>query len=388
VTEDPADTTLLSAAATDALLERAQSDVQEGTVPACQLAVGYRGEIVLSRAFGTADASTPFVLMSASKTVVDSAMWILLAEGRLRISDHVADHIPEFGTNGKERVTIEQLMTHTGGFPWAPIDWPQWSDRDARLRAFASWTLETEPGAHYAYHPSSHSWVIAELIQRAGGRDYRDFLRERVLEPLGLSDRITLGAPLETQARVLAPVFMLPEETVRQLPPAMASLAPDGTVTVPAGLATPEGRAVGFPGAGVVATAEGVALLYQEFLHNSKDLWDHELLADVTTHVRVRLPDEHGVPILRTLSMVTAGDLEGRRSPTSRAFFGSTVSDRAFGHLGLGGNVAWADPVSGLSFCYMTNGIAFLPGFPDFRAFERAGELSSAAGALLEAVAR
>jgi CubicO group peptidase (beta-lactamase class C family) len=164
---------------------------------------------------------------------------------------------------------------------------------------------------------------------------------------------VSLGAPVETQARVLDPVFMLPEETVRQLPPAMASLAPDGTVAVPAGLATAEGRALGFPGAGVVATAEGIALLYQEFMHNSRGLWDQELLTDVTSNVRVRLPDEHGVPILRTLSMVTAGDREGRRGPTSRAFFGGTVSDTAFGHLGLGGNLAWADPASGLSFCYL-----------------------------------
>jgi CubicO group peptidase (beta-lactamase class C family) len=168
----------------------------------------------------------------------------------------------------------------------------------------------------------------------------------------------------------------------------MASLAPDGTVVVPAGLATAEGRALGFPGAGVVATAEGVALLYQAFLHNPGHLWDEGLLADVTSHVRVRLPDEHGVPILRTLSMVTAGDLAGRSGRASRDFFGTTVSERTFGHLGLGGNLAWADPVSGLSFCYLTNGIAFLPGFPDFRAFDRAGELSTSAGALLEEVPR
>ncbi len=86
--------------------------------------------------------------------------------------------------------------------------------------------------------------------------------------------------------------------------------------------------------------------------------------------------------------MVTAGDLEGRGGQSSRAFFGAAVSDRAFGHLGLGGNVAWADPASGLSFCCMTNGIAFLPGLPDFKAFDRAGELSTSAGALLEEAPR
>jgi CubicO group peptidase (beta-lactamase class C family) len=381
--------TLLAESSMKALVDRAQQDVIEGRLPACALAVAHEDRIVLTDAFGAADTTTPFVVMSASKTVVDSAMWLLLADGRLRLDDHIADHIPEFASNGKERVTIEHVMTHTGGFPEAPIDWPEWADRSYRLEAFASWTLDSEPGSHFEYHPSSGSWVIAELIERASGVDYRDFLREQVLERLGLAEAVTLGAPVERQRNVPDPVFVLPEETVWRLPPAMFN--PDGSVTVPAGLATAEGRAVGFPGAGVVATAEGIALLYQAFLHNPGNLWDPELLADVTSHVRVDQPDEHGIrvhgepgaPARRTLSLVTAGDFGTRTG--ARAFFGDTVSEQAFGHLGLGGNLAWADPATGLSFCYLTNGIAFLPGLPDFQAFDRAGELSTFAGQLLRA---
>jgi CubicO group peptidase (beta-lactamase class C family) len=270
-------------------------------------------------------------------------------------------------------------MTHTGGFPFAPLDWPEWAERSNRLEAFSHWTLEFPPGTAYAYHASSASWVIAELIERASGEDYRVFLRREVLEPLGLASMLSLGAPLEEQADVLAPVFLLPEETMQRLPPHMTRLGPDGRAIVPAGLATPEGRAAGFPGAGVVATAEGVSLLYQAFLHNPANLWPADLLSDVTGNVRVSLPDEEGIPILRTLSMVVAGDVPRN---ASRAFFGQTTSERAFGHLGLGGNLAWADPESGLSFCYLTNGIAFLPGFPDFSAYHRADELSSIAGKL------
>ncbi len=363
-----------------ALLGRAARDVESGQVPGCSLAVGYDGEIVLSEAFGAATTATPMVVMSSSKTVVDAATWLLLADGRLKTTDAVADHIPEFATHGKDRVTVEQLMTHTGGFPWAELDWPEWSERANRLAAFSRWELSFEPGSAYAYHPSSHSWVVAELIERASGRDYRDFLRQAVLEPLGLDHLLSLGAPVEEQAKVLAPVFLLPDETMRRLPPMMAQLGPDGRAIVPAGLALPEGRAVGFPGAGVVGTSEGMAALYQAYLHNPLGLWPDDLLADVTGHVRVRLPDEAGVPVLRTLSMVTAGDVPGRTA--SRAFFGRTTSERAFGHLGLGGNLAWADPESGLSFCYLTNGIAFLPGLPDFDAYNRAEELSSLAGRL------
>jgi CubicO group peptidase (beta-lactamase class C family) len=361
-----------------ALAARAQSDVVDGQLPACALAVAYEGEVVFSEAFGAADRATKFVLMSPSKTVVDGAMWRLLADGSLKTTDRIADHIPEFGTNGKDVVTIEQVMTHTGGFPMAPIDFPEWTERGARLHAFSQWSLDFEPGSKFMYHPTAGSWVIAELIERASGTDYRAFIRSALLEPLGLADRVTLGAPVEQQGGVPTPVYVLPEADVAKLPPMF--LGADGRPVIPAGLATAEGRAAGFPGAGVVATAEGVALLYQAYLHNQSGLWPADLLADVTGRVRVELPDMSGTPILRTLSMVTAGDVTGRIG--GRGFFGATVSERAFGHPGMGGNLAWADPVSGLSFCYVTNGVEFLEMLPPTAASRRPGELSTLAGRL------
>jgi CubicO group peptidase (beta-lactamase class C family) len=361
-----------------ALAARAQRDVVEGPLPACALAVAFEGEIVFSEAFGAAESSTKFVLMSPSKTVVDAAMWRLLADGALKPSDRVADHIPEFGSNGKDVVTVEQVMTHTGGFPMAPIDYPEWTARGARLLAFSRWELEFEPGSRFMYHPTAGSWVIAELIERASGIDYRAFLRSQVLEPLGLDDRVTLGAPVEQQSDVRTPVYVLPESDVAKLPPFF--FGDDGKPAIPGGLATPEGRAAGFPGAGVVATAEGVALLYQAYLHNPAGLWPAELLADVTGRIRVQLPDMSGTPILRTLSMVTAGDVAGRIG--GRGFFGTSVSERTFGHPGMGGNLAWADPISGLSFCYVTNGVEFLEMLPPTAASRRPGELSTLAGQL------
>ena len=76
------------------------------------------------------------------------------------------------------------------------------------------------------------------------------------------------------------------------------------------------------------------------------------MLADATAHVRNRLPDYTGTPANRTLGLVVAGD--HRRAARG---MGHTVSARAFGHNGAGGQIAWADPETGLSFCYLTNGL-------------------------------
>jgi CubicO group peptidase (beta-lactamase class C family) len=116
----------------------------------------------------------------------------------------------------------------------------------------------------------------------------------------------------------------------------------------------PEIRAVGVPGGGGIATAATVALFYQALLHNPGKLWDPDVLADATGHVRNTFPDflALGAPANRALGVVVAGD-DGN---ANKRGFGHTQSPRTFGHNGAAGQIAWADPDSGISFCYLTNG--------------------------------
>ena len=103
-----------------------------------------------------------------------------------------------------------------------------------------------------------------------------------------------------------------------------------------------------------MSDASDLARFYQALLHNPGELWDADLLADVTGNVRNTFPDPlFGLPILRTLGLCTAGD-DGKA--TYRGF-GKTGSGATFGHNGAGGQLAWADPATGLSFVYLTNGL-------------------------------
>jgi len=115
----------------------------------------------------------------------------------------------------------------------------------------------------------------------------------------------------------------------------------------------PDMRAVGVPGGGGVSNAADLALFYQALLHDPAGIWKPEVLADVTANVRNRMPDYIGTPANRALGLVIAGD-DGRSGARG---LGKTVSPQAFGHDGAGGQIAWADPVTGVSFCFLTNGL-------------------------------
>ena len=341
------------------LFGRARHDVDEAVLPACQLAVAFAGEVVASATFGdlVAGNDTRFVLFSCTKPLVASAVWQLLAEGSLQLGDQVADTIPEFGTNGKDVVTVEQVLLHTSGFPRAPLGPPAWRRREERLAAFARWRLNWEPGSQSQYHPTSAHWVLAELLARVDGTDHREVVRRRVLDPLGIT-RLALGVPIADQGDV-APVRPLgeplPPGSTGDIPFSMAALGmAELTEETIIGVAQPDNLEVGVPGAGAVGTAEELALFYQALLHNPGRLWEPSWLRAGTQQVRNTFPEvtAGGAAANRTIGLVVRG---GDDSACARGF-GLSTSATTFGHPGAGGQIGWADPASGLSFAYLTNG--------------------------------
>jgi CubicO group peptidase (beta-lactamase class C family) len=341
--------------ALDALFARVQKDVDDGFLPSCQLALARDGKVAVWRTFGAAPAGSRYVMFSATKAVVAGAVWILMGDGLLDVTLPVAAIVPEFGTNGKDAITVAQVMLHTSGFPRAPFGALEWDDRARRLARFSNWRTNWEPGTRYEYHPTTAHWVLAEIIERCTGTDFRSFIRREILDPLGLT-KLQVGVPTEQQADindlVLTGELASPDELeaaigVRSLP--LTEVTPDALMS----FNQPDVRAVGVPGGGGVSTAADLALYYQALLHDPLGIWKPEVLADVTANVRNHLPDYMGTPANRSLGLVIAGD-DGR---TSLRGMGRTVSSRAFGHNGAGGQIAWADPRTGLSFCYLTNGL-------------------------------
>ncbi len=327
------------------LLDTASALVDSGATPACQIAVAHDNELLCFETFGNATNDNRFCAFSATKPIVASAVWLLIGTGQLDITRPVAHYIPEFATNGKEVVTVEQVLLHTAGFPYAPMEALEGADTVTRVKRFTEWELEWQPGSRFEYHGLSAHWVLVELLERCSGEgdDFRDIIERRVCEPLGLPR--LLGIPEEEQGDIVDGVPM--GETGETVTPVVVDLST---------FSSPAVRAAGVPGGGAYLTAATMARFYQALLHNSGGLWDDDVLTDAKTKIRCRFADPiMNVAANRTVGLVLAGD-DGFHQ-FRYAMFGKDVSPGAFGHAGAYSQVAWADPATGISFAFLKNGM-------------------------------
>ena len=346
---------------------RVRKEVDEGLLPSSQMAIAHGGKIIAMHTFGsaeyqgaTAEASndTLYAVFSTTKALTSAAAWLLIEQGDLSEDEIVADIIPGFGENGKDKVCVQHLFTHMAGFPYAPFPPTTWLDREDRLARFRSWRLNWETGSRFEYHPTATMWVIAHIIEERTKERFETFVKTRISDPLGLPD-LRIGCPPEEQGRI-ADIAYVGEE------PDEAELAAIGmtrvveTEAVREGylaLNQPEVREIPIPGGGGFMSAGDLALFYQSLLAggtapDGSRIWQEKTIADA---LRIRTGDVRepwfDKRANRALGLIVAGDDE-------RAFrgFAHASSPRTFGHNGAGGQIAWADPETGVSFAYCTNG--------------------------------
>jgi CubicO group peptidase (beta-lactamase class C family) len=327
----------------DPVLEAARKVVDDGATPACQLAIARDGEVVCFETFGAATNNSRFCVYSATKPIVASAVWLLIGEGLLEPSRPVAHYIPEFATNGKQIVTVEQVLLHTAGFPNAPMDPIEGSDTVTRVKRFTEWRLEWEPGSRFEYHALAAHWVLAELIDRLSGHDFRDYVETRVCAPNGLPR--VLGLHAEEQDDIAPGVALGTAPADSPIPTVDTEI-----------LNRPDVRAAGVPGGGAIMTAATMARFYQALLYDPNRVWNADVLRDAKTNVRCSFPDPlMQVAANRSIGLVLAGD-DGLHQ-FRYGMFGKDNSPGSFGHAGAHSQVAWADPATGISFSFLKNGL-------------------------------
>ena len=171
-----------------------QKQISDGDHPGAGLAVYRYGNLVLDIHGGNMRDGQPvtdetmFVLMSSTKPLTASCLYMLKERGKISYEDLVSKHWPEFGQNGKETVTIGHILTHRGGFPqtpesFQPSDWPDWSKVVTAMEQAP--TIYT-PGETLAYHPINYGWVIGEIVRRVDGRSFTRFIAEELARPLNM----------------------------------------------------------------------------------------------------------------------------------------------------------------------------------------------------------
>ena len=196
-------------------LQRVESlfheQISQGVHPGAGLAVYRHGNLVLDLYGGASDArsgnpvtaDTMFVLYSCTKPLTAACLHLLWERGRVAWDDRVAEYWPGFGRNGKDTVTVRQVLTHTAGFPDTPaeLSWDRWHDWDFVVETMEDLTPLYQPGKIIAYHPRNFGWIIGELVRRIDGRPIAQFLREEITDPLGMADTY-LGLPVSLEHRV------------------------------------------------------------------------------------------------------------------------------------------------------------------------------------------
>ncbi|MFZ3576851.1 serine hydrolase [Virgibacillus sp. DJP39] len=196
-----------------------ESMINEDVMPGAVTFVAKRGHIVQHEAYGHAflyedgesnpvsdpiamQKDTIFDLASLSKIFTTTAAMKLYELGYFELEDPVSDYIPEFAQNGKQDVTIKQLMTHTSGFrAWIPL-YTVGESREDRMDYVFEYPLDTPPGTTYTYS-DLNMITLGALIERISGKRLDVFVNDNLLVPLNMSDTM-YNPPKSLKNRIAA----------------------------------------------------------------------------------------------------------------------------------------------------------------------------------------
>ena len=175
--------------------------------PGAVVLVARRGGVVWRKAYGSRalvpareemTADTVFDLASLTKVVATAtSVMILVERGKVRLADPVSLYIPELKGEGREKVTIEHLLTHRSGYaPDFDLS-EQWAGYDEMLKRLYVEPLRSAPGARFVYSDINYI-TLGEVVRRVSGQTLDVFAAENIFKPLGMKDtgfrRIGAGA--------------------------------------------------------------------------------------------------------------------------------------------------------------------------------------------------
>ena len=193
--------------------------IESGLTPGAVTFVARSGHIVQRDAYGYAavysddtftemeqpvkmKTDTIFDVASISKLFTTTAIMMLYEQGHFQLDDPVAMHLPEFAANGKEEITIRQLLTHTSGFAsWVPL-YAQEGTRESRIQSVLRNGLLNEPGTTYLYS-DLNMITLGALIEKWSGLSQDKFVKKVITEPLGMKDTM-YNPPAKLKQRIAA----------------------------------------------------------------------------------------------------------------------------------------------------------------------------------------
>ena len=320
--------------------------LDQGLTPGVAAVVARDGRLLGEFYSGSADrerpveAGTPFCLASITKLYTAAAALALIQDGLLALDESLAELLPELAEEDRAQLTLRRLLTHTSGLP---LDLgPEEQERigptpglEAILDQYARLRPVVPPGSQVRYSNMNYG-LLARVVERAGGEPFGAFLRRRILDPLGLT-QTSLPPPPDIWDR-LARVADTDE-------PGAEHESFNSTWW----------RGLGLPYGGATAPAREVA----RFL--TACLSERAVPGFLTPPTLELMTHSHtgelsgGVPGFSSWARADWGLGPELRGEKRLHPFGDLTSPETFGHLGLSGTMAWADPDSGLVCVVLTN---------------------------------
>jgi CubicO group peptidase (beta-lactamase class C family) len=190
-----------------------QSLVDDEEIVGAELLVVVNGRSILHEAYGWSDldAKAPmetgsvFCVRSMTKPLIGTAILMLVDEDRLELDDRIAEYLPSFDVEGSAEITVEHLLAHTSGLALSLLlgrDLRELDGIGAVADLGGGYTLDFVPGSAFAYSDQGTDTLTA-LIEVVSGMSAADFVRTRVLAPLGMRDSacvLTEDHPLRARA--------------------------------------------------------------------------------------------------------------------------------------------------------------------------------------------
>ena len=312
-----------------------EDSIQRHQLPGAVVVIVREGKIAFRKAYGSRSiqpALTPmtvdtvFDMASLTKPIATAtSIMVLLERGKIRLSDKVIDHIPEFAPNGKDQITVEQLMLHTSGLI---ADNPLSDFENGPEKAFEQIDKlkpRTDPGTKFTYSDVNYI-VLGKMVERLSGETLDAFSRKNVFEPLGL--RETTFKPGEALAKRAAPTEQRDGHWMQ------------GEVHDPRSFKL--GGVAGH--AGLFSTADDIAV-YVQMLLDGGVYQGKRILSPAT--VRLMTTPRPIPGGLRALGWDVQTSYSANR--------GELFSPDSFGHTGFTGTSVWIDPSSRMAVIFLSN---------------------------------
>jgi uncharacterized protein YbbC (DUF1343 family)/CubicO group peptidase (beta-lactamase class C family) len=329
-------------------------EISNKRLPGAVVFVGRKGRIVWHKSYGSRalepsqEAMTPdtiFDLASLTKVVATAtSIMILVERGKLRLSDPVSLHIPELKGEGRDRITIEQLLTHVSGYAPDFDLRERWTGYDEAIKRLVKEPLRNPPGNRFTYSDIGFI-ALGEVVARVSGMPLDQFAQKNIFGPLRMTN--TGFRPSSALKARIAPTERHRGQ-LSYLGDTAANAGAEGEQWLRGEVHDPTSyRMNGVAGhAGLFSTANDLAI-YCQMILNGGSFGSVRILAPLTVAEMTR-------PRVVSNSGSTRG-LGWDMNTTFSTNRGDLFPLGSFGHTGFTGTSLWLDPASEMFVVFLSN---------------------------------